>query len=275
MTCRNLRSIIKSEFVQSFNHSSNIVISRSRTLRSNSNNLPRLGFRISSVDNSIVDSVLSTLPELPFERHDSNAAPEIRHGDGFRVLELVLELGDLAVQHLSARNLLRLGGGPCADLGVTGSRRVVGLRFLAGEELHVALDSHLALKLLPEEGDGSPRVALDVLGLLAGAPVGVHHEASVVELLEQHGSGRDSARGQLGRGEIHGFGDGDLRVFGLLEPAVELLDGVFVDVGDVQGRLLVLVRRRGGDDFVEVHSLCGCAKELAGEAWYNKSHVVK
>src|SRR5690606_5816230 len=120
---------------------------------------------------------------------------------------------------------------------------VINLRLLAGNFPATAANADLPLQACPEESEGSLRVARQFPSLAAFV-VGIEHEAPGVDRLEQH-----DARGRLAfaihRGQSHCVGFHHARGERLLEPVVELLNRIRVQVPPSQPGKCVLSAQIG------------------------------
>lgn len=125
-------------------------------LRAQSINLPcGIAGGLSSITESIVNSVWTTLPELPFDRLDSQATPVRGAWDLVDSFEFSVKLLDAIFQDVSVCDWGRLWRSPGADSGVTRPSVEVDLRLLIGQELGGPVHTNLALQLGPEEVEGS------------------------------------------------------------------------------------------------------------------------
>ena len=164
-----------------------------------SNDFPWIVFCFSSVNESIMQSRGSTLPELNFQWNDSQATPIIWTWDVFSILETFgVFLGQL-VQFFSVLDNIRLAGSPCTDLGSTRSRLKVSFRSFSVNMLCDTFNSHLPLQILPKEYDCRIRVGSNIMSLSRGSPVRINSKTSMVELLKKKNSGRHPPTRQFRR----------------------------------------------------------------------------
>ena len=123
-------------------------------------------------------------------------------------------------------------GDPCADLRIAGAGHEIFQGFCGGDFFGGALDDDLAFEGDPWEKQADFGVGLDVLGF-ARLVVGEKGETLLVEGFEED---RTLGRKTIGRegGEGHGVGLGDVELGGLLEPALEELDGIAAQILTMQ-----------------------------------------
>jgi hypothetical protein len=226
-----------------------------------------------SVLESVVQAAGPSLPELDHVRHDSDAAPEVWHGNLVVALEALLDLFDLLLQLFPAAQHAALLTRPGAQSTASDACVVVDLTLLTGHALHRALDSDLTFQFMPPKGQASVRIALDISSLPARTPVAVDDPTPVVQLFQIDHSRAHSPGRQFGSTQGDGFGLMDLFGCGVLEPNVELGQGIGVELCCVQAALCVLlgllrvVCAAGGED-----ALVGCCHVVAGCAVV-KSHA--
>src|SRR5206468_9236773 len=127
---------------------------------------------------------------------------------------------------------LALVRGPGADSAAARPGAEVRFRLRLWYGLRPAGDPHLAFQLRPEQDQGRPRVALELLPFLA-AVIGEEDEPPLIEPLQQDDPGGGSAVLARG-GKRHRVRLQDLGLERLVEPTAELGDRVRTDTGLVQ-----------------------------------------
>src|SRR5690606_23788012 len=121
-------------------------------------------------------------------------------------------------------------------------RGEVLLRHAAGGAAHAALDTNLAVQLHPPENQGRPRI-LRQLTCLSAVVVAEKREALTANSLEQDDAGRGLAL-SVHRCQHHAAGVAGLHPHGLLQPLLELIDGVRAHHCLVEGQVTILPAER-------------------------------
>ena len=190
-------------------------------------NMPAI--RLSSVAETVVETVFAGLPEFEGVWSEPVAAPVTWAGD-----EVVPELcHKIFVSGFQIRAIFEDGtltGHPGGDLAPAWAGLEIGFGLGGGEFGDLSGDADLAVLGEPVKYQGGVRVLGEFAAFLAFV-VGEEGEAQYVVIFEEdHARGGDAVRG--GGGEGHGVGL-EARLFSGAEPRGELGEGVGVEVGAV------------------------------------------
>src|SRR5262249_5488064 len=136
------------------------------------------------IENSIVQAVLATLPELDPFRSYTKSAPERRAVDR-TVFESRLDLAHSALKLLPVADLFALwpGAGPYLAAARAGLKLLFG--FIRRRFLGRALDSALSVKRVPIESQRDLRIA-HRLAALAAVVICDEYDAALVAALQEH-----------------------------------------------------------------------------------------
>src|SRR5690606_33063255 len=191
------------------------------------------------VQHLLVPAELRRVPEFDPARAHPEAGPA-RRARHLVAFETLLHFRKPLFEGLARLQCFRLQRGPGAELAAAGTGGEVGVGLLVGNDVHPPLDPHLhaVTDTRPMEQQRRVRVRLQ-LPALAPVQVGVEHEATRIEGLEQH---RARGRPRIERGRRQGH-RGAIRLAGRgggVEQAAELRErfGVQRIVGR-GGRILV------------------------------------
>lgn len=122
----------------------------------------------------------------------------------------------------------------CVDLGTcvlqsSGLPRVVvDLAFFLSQPFGDALDPHLSLMLDEPKSKCSLWVAFNVLRFVGRGPVRVDNETTMIKFLQVDNTGRDPPGGKMCSRERRGRGLRNVGCLCLIEPAMELKEGIFI-----------------------------------------------
>ena len=119
-------------------------------------------------------SVLSALPEFELFGQNSVSPPKWRTGDLF-TSELFCDLLSFIFEKFSVWYFFTLGGGPGAELALSGTGFEVVLALFSGDFFDFAVNSDLSLEGHPVEEQFSPGVVIEEFGFIA-LIVGVEDE---------------------------------------------------------------------------------------------------
>ena len=183
-----------------------------------------------------MQSAFTSLPELEAGGGDGKAAPVVGtlHGLSGQFGGFFYKGADDF--HPAADNVA-LRGYSCADPAFVGAGGEVGVRFTGSASFRYTLDVYLSLQLMPDEREGDVGIGRE-LPSLAAFVVGEEDESAVFHAFQQDGAGRGAAVGRDG-GRNHGRRFVLAAMQGIVEPAVELLEGVLRD--GVTGELAFLI----------------------------------
>src|SRR5438105_3772721 len=135
------------------------------------------------VTGTVVQPVISVLPELDRVRPEPEAAP-VRRTRHLAPFVLALELRVAALELFAALERMALLRGPRRKLTPPRARGEVRGRFGLRDPLDLTFHSDLLAELPPVEDEGRTRVLLELAGL-ATAVAAVEDEALLVDVLEQ------------------------------------------------------------------------------------------
>ena len=93
--------------------------------------------------------------------------------------------GDGLLQRETAFQRPRLLRRPGADAASAWTRRVIGVRFRIGDDLHLPAQAHLPTQAFPVETHGRFFLAEDFASLLA-FEIRIENEAAIIDVLQQH-----------------------------------------------------------------------------------------
>ncbi len=173
---------------------------------------------------------LAPLPKFPALGHQTEAAPMRRPGRIEQKLRAVF--GSIGYQHAAAADDLALRTGPGTNPGVKRAAGKVSIAFLGADLFDTAFDAHHALELHPVKLQGREWIACQ-LPSLAAVVIGVPDNAAFVIAFDQHYA---RAGPQVFAHGCHGHGVGlwYLGTDSLLQPLIELLQGIGVGSGFAQ-----------------------------------------
>src|SRR5258706_14489123 len=210
---------------------------RNRKTGSGSESLKGPGLALPAIKGPVGQPVRAALPELDRLRDEPVAAP-VRRARRM-VAELALLFREQFLQNRAIGHPFALRRGPGREARAQRTGREVGVRFLGADFLDHALDPHLALQIRPEEHRAGGGAGLE-LASFAAEVVGIEDETAALDALEQDHARRGRAVGAY-RGERHFVGQRQLRAQRVLEPALELADGVRVGLRFRQPRAHVFL----------------------------------
>ncbi len=178
---------------------------------------------LAGVEEAVVESVFSALPKFDGLGGDAVAAPECGQWH-FSIGELAFDFRKFLFEDLPGGQHTALARGPGAQPAFEGACKKIFEGLGSGDFFGPAGKVHLPAQGEPGEGESD----LWVFGYLAGFDafvVGEKNESSGVEAFEQDGAGSGARIGR-GGGENHGGGFVLGGLADLVEPFLELLEGV-------------------------------------------------
>lgn len=195
-----------------------------------------VGYR--QIFDSVVQSILASLPELKPPGLDTESTPVIRHGH-FAFCKLPSDFVQLIDEQFPFGDDSTLHRNPRPQLTAARAQSEIFCRFNGTDLFGDAVDFDLPLKSVPRKQQGDMLVARD-LRRLATEIVGKKNESRFVEIFEQYAALRWSTL-WINRRKHHGIGFQEFRCSRLLKPRFELFERTRIGRLDIKRSICVLL----------------------------------
>jgi acetoin utilization deacetylase AcuC-like enzyme len=186
---------------------------------------------IGPVDDAVVQSVLTMLPELEVIRGEEGPAPVFGTGH-HRTLKLLLEGGQAFLEDIAARQDAALGAGVGADLVPPRARGEVGVGHRGVHVTHFTLDAYLSPEWFAVPEQGTVGILVEVVALVREV-IGIPAKPVLAHVAKKDHA-PTGTRPSVGAHECNRLALAHL-ILGFVEPAPKLREGILVGVGHVQG----------------------------------------